>query len=300
MFLISQSKHKIFLSVTIGLLLIGGIFFFVYYQSGQGVDISKDYPAGNPEVILQELERVTQYELANGCVQTDDRGNRLFCGESKTKVDALHAQYQEALKAQFQPNPQAENSIRTFMNEPNLTLSNQGLHHPSNFTVGIMEEFPGGGGGKTTTPPEWERNVYIYNQTNVTSICQFYSYEVDARSGKVVQVQLIGALAIGSDSEIKKAECEKANPQREITYTEAEELAWAYARKNVPNLSQTKAEVSFDKGDRYVWTWEDTSYKLPEGLTSEPWQYPTIRVILDKQGRLMTYLNTTFFFYDAQ
>ncbi len=146
------------------------------------------------------------------------------------------------------------------------------------------------------TPPEWERKVYIFDQTSIASNCQFYSYEVDTKSGKVVQVQLIGSLAVGSEGDIARAECEKARLQHEITDAEAEDMAWAIARKNVPDLSNSKGEVSFDQGDRYIWMWQDKSYKLPEGLTSEPWQYPTIRVILDKQGRLMTYLNTTFFY----
>lgn len=191
-------------------------------------------------------------------------------------------------------------SIRLFMDEPNIQFSNQGLHNPSNFTIGKTEALDTNGSTRIVTPPEWERKVYVLNQTNVTSKCQFYSYEVDAQSGKVVQVQMIGGLAVGSDSEIQKAECEKANSHQQITATEAEDLAWAIARKNVPDLTGSNGDVSFDQGDRYIWTWQDKSYTLPEGLTSEPWQYPIIRIILDKQGRLMTYLNTTFFYTKNQ
>lgn len=210
------------------------------------------------------------------------------------------APIQDGLDPQFQPDLVAEPAIRNFMGEPNIQLSNQGLRNPSNFTVAKREIIDSNGSDRMVTPSEWERKVYIYDQTNIASNCQFYSYEVDARSGKVVQVQLIGSLAVGSEGDLAKAECEKTNSLPEITSATAEDLAWAIARKNVPNLSDSKGEVSFDQGDRYIWMWQDKTYKLPEGLTSEPWQYPTIRVILDKQGRLMTYLNTTFLYAPNQ
>lgn len=186
-------------------------------------------------------------------------------------------------------------SIHSFMGDPNMGLIKTGTRAPSNFTVGRTESI-GNGDERTTVPVEWKRQVDTFEQKSLTKDCKLYTYEVDTKSGKVVQVQLASNPPVGSDMEIEQAQCERANPLRQVTDTEAEDLAWAYARKNVPNLTQTKAKVSLDKGDRYVWTWEDTSYNLPEGLTSEPWQYPIIRVILDKQGRLMTYLNTTFFY----
>jgi hypothetical protein len=199
----------------------------------------------------------------------------------------------------FRDEETSKESIGSFMNDAGLDLSNQGIKHPSNFSVGAYEQLVNGvqGEGRMVIPKEWERNVYLFEQNNLTKDCQVYSYEVDTHSGKVVQVQLAGNPPVGSELQEAKAKCEQLNPLRQITAEEAETIAFDYIRKNVPDLSATKANITAEQGDRYIYTWEDKNYVLPEGLTSEPWPYPTIRVILDKQGRLMSYLNTTFFFY---
>ena len=44
------------------------------------------------------------------------------------------------------------------------------------------------------------------------------------------------------------------------------------------------------------WRWEDTSYKLPEGLVGDPWPYPTMRIIMSVGGKLVYYPNTTELF----
>lgn len=297
MLFMSKSKHKKALLIGLGIVLLVGIAFIFARPS------SPTFSSSDPEVLRQELDRVTQYELENGCVDTNDRGQQLFCGESKTKVDAAHAAYQAALKAQFQPNPQAENSIRTFMNEPDLILSNQGLQHPSNFTVGTMEAFPGGGGGKTTTPPEWERNVYLYNQENMDTKCQFYSYEVDARNNAMVQVQLISNLGSydGSTAVLdQKSACEKS--LKTISADEAKQIATDYLQRNIPGFASIAHMFTFKPlandgvADRYEMIAKDTNYKLPEGLTSEPYPYPRYRVVISNKGYLMTYLNTAWLF----
>jgi len=44
------------------------------------------------------------------------------------------------------------------------------------------------------------------------------------------------------------------------------------------------------------WKWEDKSVSLPDGLTGDPWQHPTIRIIMTSGGKLLYYLNTTGLF----
>ena len=297
MLLMSKSKHKKALLIGFGVMLLIGVAALILTRPN-----SYDFPSNDPDEILHELERVTAYEADNGCMETNASGNRVFCGESKKKIDALQAQYQESLKAQFEPNPAAEAAIRTFMDEPDLMLSNQGLRHPSNFTVSKREAIDNYGSDRIMTPPEWERKVYLYNQESIASNCQFYSYEVDARYPQVVQVQLIGGLAVGSEGDIAQAECLKAHPLQPITAAQAKEMALAIARKRMgdlvdpghPYVLQSEPK---DGGDRYdfVWQYKDAS-SLPAGLTVEPYAYPTVRVVINKNGYLMTYLNTSILY----
>lgn len=189
-------------------------------------------------------------------------------------------------------------AIRAFIGDQNIELVYHNTQPPSNFAVGYNETLSGGD-GRMIIPEDWKRQVDVYEQTNLTRDCQIYTYEVDTRTNKVVQVQLVQNFPVGSNMEYKSSQCLKNISPDTIIDSEAEKLAWTYARKNVTDLSQTKAKVSFDKdkSDRYLWMWQDTAYKLPDTLKSEPWPHPTIRIILDKRGHLVTYLNTTFFFY---
>ena len=89
--------------------------------------------SANPtlEALKAELERVTQEELAKGCVRWDSTTNQQVpCGSSKERVEAIHARLvEETLKAeQREPEAVARVSarIRALREDPSLEVFFQG------------------------------------------------------------------------------------------------------------------------------------------------------------------------------
>lgn len=185
--------------------------------------------------------------------------------------------------------------VRAFMGQDSLELISRSTQHPSNFTVGKSSQLPGKGVGSITTPQEWEREVFVFDQKNLTENCVQYSYEVDVRIGKVVQVQLAGNPPVGSDLENEQTKCFNSLQQTTISDAEAKEIALAYARKD-NSINDAFTFTQEKQGGRYDFKWEDRSYKLPEEMVSEPYKYPVVRVVIDNKGNLVTYLNTVILY----
>ncbi len=94
----------IFVAVT-GLVLIAGL------QIGKGNAVSAAVQTDAPptsekiETLKTDLDKMAQYELAHGCTTINQFGRKEFCGESKQKVDTLHAQLVTEVKKLEQRDP---------------------------------------------------------------------------------------------------------------------------------------------------------------------------------------------------
>ncbi len=77
--------------------------------------------------MLDDLRSATQKEIASGCVEKDGRGGTRLCGDSKTRIDALHddaARDADALIARPpERRQQALRAIRAFRNDDSLALT---------------------------------------------------------------------------------------------------------------------------------------------------------------------------------
>lgn len=182
-------------------------------------------------------------------------------------------------------------AIKSFMAQPDLELEYTRTKSPTNFTVGKTEPFPDGGGGRTTVPDEWKRSVGVYRQQNIDNKCQLYMYEVDVRNNQIVEVQPAPNVPIGTELANEQGACQ--TQLKAVTDAEAKQTAEDYLKRNINNYEKIKDQFKYTKGDRYIWLYEDRSYKAPEGLTSEPYPYPTIRIIVSREGYLIGYINTT-------
>ncbi len=216
---------------------------------------------------------------------------------------------------------QAEQAIRTFMGDwdhPQLQESkNHHIdlkyigqnRHPNNFAVLSNVKETGNGGGFTAdNPEEWDRPVYIFQQTNyIDDRCEVYQYQVLIKTKQVVEIGIVyperpNEKAQGPGPCLNHDSLE--TPLK--TKAEIEQTAFAYLRSDPKNA---KILVSSGIQSEYIpskkgtanpamneWKWEDKSISLPEGLTGDPWQHPLIRIVISSGGKLIYYLNTTDLF----
>lgn len=210
-----------------------------------------------------------------------------------------------------------ENAIRAFMGVPNLALDYiTSQKNPANFSVGKIETVPvkgtnESGAWKMEIPKEWERPVNIYQQTKyIDDRCEVYEFEVDARNSQVVEVHLKYAQEIeqmeASGTPVNIMDRCKSYPSMEVPLKTKDIIqtnALTYLSR-LPNYDAIKDQLTYIPSSKNPinapaaneWKWEDKSYKLPEGLSSDPWPYPTVRIIMTSGRKLLYYLNTTGLF----
>jgi|GEM_PF-1286150 len=196
----------------------------------------------------------------------------------------------------------AEETLKTFMALPNLTFNYVTVQkNPSNFSVGKVTVI-GDGATRMDTPPEWNRPVYVIQQNEyINNLCEVYEYEVSAETGQIIEVHVRYPEEIQNKlsgaSGLKASECEKYGS----IYTplkskaEIEKIAMDFLGKNISNFEQIKSQfVYISSKEESInpaaneWKWQDTNYKLPEGMSGD---IPTIRIIISSGGKLIYYVN---------
>lgn len=200
----------------------------------------------------------------------------------------------------------AEQAIRAFMGEPNLELQYTGQNnHPSNFAV-LSNVKQNDGGFTADNPEEWDRPVYIFQQTAyINDRCEVYQYQVTQKTNQVVEIGIVYPIERNA---MTPGNC-PGNGSLETplkTKTEIEQIAFAYFGRDPEH---TKFMLRSDIQLQYIsskpgavnpaaneWQWEDKNVSLPDGLTGDPWQHPIARIIISSGGKLIYYLNTTDLF----
>ena len=193
-------------------------------------------------------------------------------------------------------------AIRAFMNDPNLELTYVGNKSPSNFTVGT-ETVIGNGAWKMDSPDEWKRTVNLYKQSEpMNELCEVYEYEIDARNNIVVEahIRVLDPNELQHLNAIGQTCKKQLDPVTPITKTQAEAIATGYMKRGVPNYDSIKDQFSYSaitgKYAAHEWLWKDTGYKLPKGLSADPFPYPVIRIQISTDGKLTFYGNTVGLF----
>lgn len=214
----------------------------------------------------------------------------------------------------IQSESQAQENIMAFMDNLDLTIQHvTNRKNPSNFNVGyvtpIDRDLPGiTSAWRTDVPPEWERPVYIFQQTNyIDELCEVYEYEIDARNGQLVEVhvkypEIIQRLSLDQ----RKQQCSSLGSLYGPIKTEAQikAIAMAYLSREIPNFEEIEPQFIYKPSTEnpvniaaaHEWIWQDTNYQLPEGLTGDVYNYPTIRIIISSGGKLIYYFNSVGLF----
>ncbi|MFA5967156.1 MAG: hypothetical protein WC805_01380 [Patescibacteria group bacterium] len=225
--------------------------------------------------------------------------------------NSLPEQTAEQIKAEpsAQDIAQVQTTIRDFMADQKLEIKYITTQpNPSNFTVGKTTQL-GDGGGRIDTPEEWKRPVYVFQQVQyINERCEVYEYEMDARTLQIVDIHVrypdeIQNLLASSEG-LNAAKCASYGsmeiPLKPHNYIE--QTAFAYLSRD-PNITkqllQSKSQFNYISSkpgaanpSANEWIWQDTSYKLPEGLTGDVYNYPTIRIIISSGGKLIHYFNS--------
>lgn len=293
----SQPYAKILLGIF-GIAAVIGIAIFITKTPAKN-DIQSELSDKSPTVeeLQQEMARIAQYEFEHGCVEKNERGQDVFCGESKQKVDAAEARYKVALKASTMPNNQVLTAdieaIRTFMGDNNFQVEYSRSQSPVNFNVGTVTKLSNAGDRRTETPKEWERVVNVYTAAKqIEGICEVYEYEVYPKTHDVVEVRVV--FPEGYD----RSNCPNTGKSLFEPYTtevQIKAVGEAYLNRAVGNEhSFTVKPLERSNTSRWEWKWENTTYKLPQGVSGDSAvdSRPTIRLHVSSAGKLLQYNNT--------
>lgn len=194
-------------------------------------------------------------------------------------------------------------TVATVMNDRDPLQYIGTQKNPSNFTIGKVTEI-NDGAWQIDTPKEWERPVYIFQLTNyIDELCEVYEYEVDVRNNQLVEIHIVYPKDIQNLNLAEhKEKCGSHGSLYAPLKTEAEikDIAMEFLRRSVDNFDQIEGQFVYVPSKKDVvniasaheWMWQDKSYKLPEGLTGDVYNYPTIRVIISSGGKLIHYFNS--------
>jgi hypothetical protein len=209
---------------------------------------------------------------------------------------------------------QIQETIRNFMADPTLEINYISTKkNPSNFTVGkvtpVDNNPPGTSGAwSIETPKEWERPTYVFQQTEyIDNLCEVYEYEIDARNNELIEVHVkYPQIDMESSQEAKAKKCANYGSLYTPLKTKAqiETIAMDYLSRAITNFDQIKSQFVFKPSTKNAinapaaneWFWQDTSYKLPEDLSGDVYNYPTIRIIISSGGKLIYYFNSVGLF----
>lgn len=251
--------------------------------------IEKQWQTVSMEGVCKDLQK-----------QKDDlaRERSYKIGQLQVQLDVLTARPEVERE-------KAIESIRTFMSNPDLQLVYVRTRHPSNFSVGRVTN-KDAGGFTMEDVSGWERRVEIYQQKEfINDRCEVYEYEVDPRNNQIVEIHVKypEGVSIGSPDCAKFGSLEVPLKTKE----QIEKIAFEYLGRAPESTGSMLLSSSIQP--QYIpsmkgaanpamneWRWEDKSYKLPEGLYSDAFPYPTLRIIISSGGKLVYYFNSTGLF----
>ena len=285
---------KIFLGIF-GIAAVAGIAIFINTKTGSDIQTVVSDKNQSVEELQQEMSQIAQYEFKHGCVEKNTRGQDVFCGESKQKVDAAEARYNAAVKASTTPDGstlQAEiDMIKKFMGDTTFAVEYSRSQSPANFSMGVLTKLSDQGDERIDTPQAWKRTVNIYRATKeIEGTCQVYEYEVYPKTHDVVEVRVVYP-------DNYQGKCTKGDLfSPKVSEAKIKEVGQAYL-KNL-GLTQSFTIAPVNDMSRWQWKWQDTNYKLPDGLVgrSAVDSKPTIRIFISSSGKLLQYNNTVALF----
>ncbi|OGF25102.1 hypothetical protein A2303_05770 [Candidatus Falkowbacteria bacterium RIFOXYB2_FULL_47_14] len=278
-----------------GIVLLAGITILISNETKIDTQIPLSDKIPTVEELQQEMSQIAQYEFEHGCVEKNERGQDVFCGESKKKVDVAEARYNAAVKALTMPDDATmradTDAIKKFMGDANFVVEYSRSQSPANFNVGMLTKLSDQGDERIDTPQAWKRIVNIYRATKeIEETCQVYEYEVYPKTHDIVEVRVVYP-------EDYQGICTKGDlflPK--VSEAQIKEVGKTYL-KNL-GLAQPLTVTPVDDMSRWQWKWQDEKYKLSDELVgrSAVDSKPTVRLFISSAGKLLQYNNTVALF----
>ena len=286
-----KPQHTKILLGIFGIAAVAGIAIFINAKTGSETQTAVSDNSPSVKELQQEMSRIAQYEFEHGCVEKNERGQDVFCGESKQKVDAAEARYNAAVKASTMPDSatiQADaEAIKKFMGDAIFEVEYSRSQSPANFDVGVLTKLSDYGDEKIEKPEAWKRTVNIYRATEeIENTCQVYEYEVYPKTHELIEVRVVYP-------DNYQGKCTKGDLfSPKTSEAKIKEVGQTYL-KNL-RLKQSFTVTPVDDMSRWQWKWQDANYKLSDGLVgrSAVDSKPTIRIFISSSGKLLQYNNT--------
>jgi len=249
-------------------------------------------------VSMEGICKDLQTEKDNLATERSNKESQL-----QAKIDLLTARPEAEREKAMQ-------TIRTFMGKPNLQLTYIATRRPSNFNVGKITN-QDAGGFTMEDVLGWERKVEVYQQKDfVDDQCEVYEYEVDVRNNQLVEVHVKYPEGIPATSNERMSLCSSYGAMwwPLVAKDQIEKTAFAYlgrvsestgsmlASSSIQPQYIPSAEGVLSKPAQNEWRWENKSYKLPDGLYSDAFSYPVLRIVISSGGKLVHYFNSTGLF----
>lgn len=210
--------------------------------------------------LVARLNDVVRQELAGGCLQDDGRGNKKFCGDSRKKVAAAHAEAAEA-DDRLRSRPAelrggAEGNIRRFRGRNDLALTYQATSSNPYRDDGAVIE------------------TYVDDETN--------EYWIDPATDLLVQM---GPAASADPAP------HKTRPEDRLPVADLRNAALALLEANVPSFAGRRSSLHplEDNKNReiYFFRWDDFSSPLKESELP-----PFVQAAFYADGRLASFTDT--------
>lgn len=283
--------NKAKITTVIALVAVFGAGFGVYHLLGNKAP---------REAVKADLATIKTFE------QCSDAGYPIvkhYPDQCKTPDGRIFADQNPPVKSELD---KAKQSIRTFMGEPNLELEYTGQNnHPSNFAV-LSNVKQNDGGFTANNPDEWDRPVYIFQQTSyINDRCEVYQYQVTQKTNQVVEIGIVYPIernaatpgnCPGNGSLDWPLMSKDAIEQTAFAYLGRDPEHTKFMLRSDIQLQYIPSKPGTENPAANEWRWEDKNYKLPDGLMGDPWPYPTMRIIMSAGGKPVYYLNTTELF----
>lgn len=206
------------------------------------------------EALKTELDKVTQYEMAYGCVEQNEYSQDVLCGDSKVRVEAIHKQLVDEWKKLEQRSPEAAaaamSNIRKLTDKPSLEIIFNGT----------------------------SANPYTNNKKRI----EFYQdsdgmeYLINPSTNKVVQ------FGPGPNSKIKFVQSSR------FTEQDLKKKAEAFLSEHIADFNQIKADFVYRQlskpgGTSYAFRWEAKTKPAGEDVA------PFVQVVLSPAGEVMSF-----------
>lgn len=217
------------------------------------------------EALKSELDKVTQYEMAYGCVEKDKHGQDVLCGNSKARVEALNKQLNDEWKKSEKRSPAEVETVVSNIRKLTGKLS-------------LEINFNGTSANPYTSN---KKRIEFYEDSDNTE------YMIDPETNKIVQ------FGPGVNSKIKFAE------SSQLTKQDLKKKAETLLNEYISDFDQVKANFSYKElsksgGTSYAFRWEAKTKPQGEDIT------PFVQIVLSPAGEVMSFNDVRSLYYQNQ